>query len=245
MGSKNKKQSVMDHLSELRKRLMIIAVVTLLSTLLCYQFVDKIVQLILNLNQGVNLVYIAPAELFIVYIKLAITFGIVLSSPITLTQIWIFISKGLFKKEKIYIVISLIFGIVFFIGGVLFCYSVVLPITLSFFVNITVPGIEAMISVDSFVSFISTMLLCFGVVFEMPIVIFLLSLIGIVKPETLLKNQKIFILIIFVVSAFITPPDLVSQTFLAIPMVLLFELSIGISFLVKKKKNKKSQKATE
>ncbi|MGL5150220.1 MAG: twin-arginine translocase subunit TatC [Clostridium sp.] len=239
MSNKKNKQTIVDHLSELRKRLIIIVIVNLLASLLCYQFVDKIAELILNLSNGMNLVYIAPAELFIVYVKLSLTFGVVLSSPITILQIWLFVSKALYKKEKIYIFLSLILGIVFFLGGVVFCYKVVLPITISFFVNISISGIQSMISIDAFVSFISTMLLCFGLVFEMPIVIFLLSIVGLVTPQLLIKYQKAVILGIFVVAAVITPPDFVSQTFLAVPMVLLFELSIGISYLVNTRKNKK------
>lgn len=189
--------------------------------------------------------YITPSELFLVYVKLSITCGIIVSSPITLIQIWLFISKGLKIKEKIYIIGSLIIGIMFFVLGVVFCYVIVLPITINFFVKIAVPGINPMISVNSFVSFISTMIICFGVVFEMPVVIFLLSLIGIVKPETLIKKQPLIIIAIFVFAAFITPPDMISQLFLAIPMVLLFELSIGISFIVNLAKVKRKKKLEE
>lgn len=242
MSNENKKLSIIDHLSELRKRLITILVVNILAALISYQFVNIIIQLVLNLNRGMELVYITPSELFLVYVKLAITCGIIISSPITLIQIWLFISKGLRTKEKIYIVISLIVGIAFFILGVVFCYNIVLPITINFFVKITVPGVAAMISVNSFVSFISTMIICFGVVFEMPVVIFLLSVIGLVKPETLIKKQPLIIIAIFVLAAFITPPDMISQLFLAIPMVLLFELSIGISWLVNMIRTKKKKK---
>ncbi|MGL5379517.1 twin-arginine translocase subunit TatC [Clostridium sp.] len=242
MSSKDKQLSIIDHLTEFRRRLTIIAIVNLVAALLCYQYVDIIVKYILELSKGMNLVYIAPSELFIVYVKLALTCGVIISSPITLLQIWLFICKGLYKKEKIYIILSLILGIIFFAGGVVFCYEVVLPITINFFINIQVPGIKSMVSVDAFVSFISTMLLCFGAVFEMPIVVLLLSMVGLVKPDFLLKKQPVFIIILFVVAAFITPPDVVSQMFLGIPMVLLFELSIGISWLVDKIKTNKRKK---
>ncbi|MGL4335715.1 MAG: twin-arginine translocase subunit TatC [Turicibacter sp.] len=242
MSSHNKKLSIIDHLSELRKRLTIIAVVTLIATLLCYQYVDVIMEYILALSKGMNLVYISPSELFLVYVKLSLAFGVVLSSPITLLQVWLFVSKGLYKKEKINIVIALILGIFFFVLGVVFCYSVVLPITLNFFREITIPGITAMISIESFVAFISTMILGFGIVFELPIVILLLSMIGLVKPQFLIKQHPVFIIGIFVVASFITPPDVVSQLCLGVPMVLLFELSIGLSFLVDKSKKRKQKK---
>ncbi len=242
MATDSTKLTIIEHLTELRKRLTIIAIVTVISTLLCYQFVNVFMDYILALNTGMDLIYITPSELFLVYVKLAMTFGIILSSPISLTQIWMFISKGLYKREKIYIVTSLMLGITFFILGAYFCYEVVLPTTLSFFINIAVPGIRPMISIDSFVSFISTMLVGFGIVFEMPVVILFLSLIGLVTPKFLMKQHPIFVLGIFICAAFITPPDVVSLLFLAIPMVLLFELSIGLSWIVSLLKKKKTLK---
>lgn len=245
MSSNNQKLTLIEHLTELRKRLTIIAIVTLLGTVVCYQYIDVFMDYILALDAGMNLVYISPSELFLVYVKLSITFGIILTSPISLFQIWMFISKGLYRKEKIYIILSLVLGVIFFLMGAIFCYQVVLPTTLSFFVNITVPGIESMISIESFVSFISTMLLGFGIVFEMPVVILFLSLLGLVTPNFLMKQHPIFVMGIFVSAAFITPPDIVSLLFLAIPMVLLFELSIGLSWLVTLLKNKKRKKMNQ
>lgn len=245
MSSNNQKLTLIEHLTELRKRLTIIAIVTLLGTVLCYQYIDIFMDYILALNVGMDLVYISPSELFLVYVKLSITFGIILTSPITLFQIWMFISKGLYRKEKIYIILSLILGVIFFLMGSIFCYQVVLPTTLSFFVNIAVTGIDAMISIESFVSFISTMLLGFGIVFEMPVVILFLSLLGLVTPKFLMKQHSIFVMGIFIAAAFITPPDIVSLLFLAVPMVLLFELSIGLSWLVSLVKNRKRKKINQ
>lgn len=241
MSNKNEKLTLLDHLAELRKRLVIIVVVNLLAAIISFQFSDVIIQYILNLNQGMELVYIQPAELFVVYVKMALTCGIIVSMPITLLQIWMFISKGLYTKEKIYIVLALTLGTIFFVIGVLFCYNVVLPTTLEYFVRITISEVSAMISVNAFTSFVNTMLLCFGAVFEMPIVVFLLSIMGILKPQTLIKKQSIFIIAIFIVSAFITPPDMVSQVLLAIPMVLLFELSIGICWIVNTVRERKQK----
>lgn len=239
MSKENSKLTILEHLTELRKRLMKIAIVNLIATLICYQFIQIIMQLILNLNKGMSLVYISPSELFLVYVKISIICGLILSSPITLLEMWLFVSKGLYKKEKIYVILTFIIGIIFFAVGVIFCYIVVLPTTLNFFINITISDIEPMISISSFVSFISSMLVAFGAVFEIPIVVFLLSLIGILKPQMLIKKQSIIILIIFVAAAFITPPDVVSLTLLVIPMIILFELSIGICWIVNRFKSKK------
>lgn len=236
MKNVNNKMPIMEHLTELRKRLVIIAIVNILATLVCYQFIDILMGYILSLSKGIDLVYISPSELFLVYIKVSFICGIVISSPITLLQVWLFISKGLYKKEKIYIIISLIFGTLFFILGVVFCYRIVLPVILDFFVRITVVDVSAMVSIDSFTSFINRMLICFGAVFELPIVVFLLSIFGLVTPKKLMSKQRLIIIAIFVLSAIITPPDMVSQILLSIPMILLFELSIGISWIVNKRK---------
>lgn len=240
VSSKNEKMPILDHLKELRKRLIIIVVVNIVAALFCYQYIDVIMQYIMNLSDGIDLIYITPSELFLVYIKISLICGIVLSSPITLLEVWLFISKGLYKKEKIYVVISLILGTIFFITGVVFCYKVVLPVILSFFVRITITDVKAMISIESYVSFVNTLLLCFGGVFEMPVVVLLLSIFGMLKPSTLISKQRVFVLIIFVAAALITPPDIVSQVLLGIPMILLFELSIGICWLVDKNRNKKA-----
>lgn len=238
MSDSNKVMPILDHLTELRKRLVIILVVNIVASLFCYQYVDVIMQYILNLGKDIELIYITPSELFLVYVKLSLLIGIVISSPITLLQIWLFVSKGLYKKEKFYIVLSAILGVVFFILGVMFCYFMVLPITMQFFVRITISDITAMISVDSFVTFINTMLICFGVIFELPIIVFLLSLFGLLTPKMIKGKHKYFIVIIFILAAFITPPDIVSQVLLGIPMVLLFQLSVGICWMVDRKKKK-------
>lgn len=239
MGNKDQKLTLLDHLAELRKRLVTIVVVNFLAALISFQFSDIIIQYILKLNKGFNLIYIQPAELFLVYIKVAIICGVVVSLPITIMQIWMFVSKGLYSREKTYVILSLLMGAIFFVIGVVFCYKAVLPTTLEYFVRITTVDVDPMISVSAFASFVNTMLLCFGIVFEMPIVVFLLSLIGILKPKFLVSKQKYIIVVIFIVAAFITPPDIVSQTLLAIPMVLLFEISIGICWIVHTMKRKK------
>ena len=146
------------------------------------------------------------------------------------------LKKGLYKKEKVYILFSLFFGLICFVVGVLFCYKVVLPITLQFFVRIAIDEVASMISVKAYASFVNMMLLSFGIVFEMPVIIYLLTKFGVIKPEILKKNRGVLIVLIFVFAAVITPPDVVSQTMLGIPMVMLLQLSIFISDLVWKKK---------
>jgi len=238
MDNAKKTHTLVGHLGELRKRLIIILVVNVTAAFTCFQYMESLIHYILNLNPGMQLVYLSPSELFMVYVKLAFICAIVLCLPITIYQIWVFVSQGLYIKEKKYVLFSLFFGSIFFIVGILFCYNVALPITLDFFIRFSLESVNATISIDSFVSFCNTMLLSFGVVFEMPILAFLLSVIGVLKPAFLKRSHGILILIIFIVAAIITPPDVISQVLLAIPMLILLELSIVICKLVDKQKKK-------
>ncbi len=228
-----------DHLGELRKRLTLIVIVNFITIAIAFNYTDYLMQYLLALTGDMQLVYIGPSELFLVYIQLAVIAGAIVASPFTVFQIWAFLKKGLYKKEKRYILISLFFGLICFIIGVYFCYTMVLPITISFFTRIEISEVSSMISVQSYTSFVNMMLLGFGFVFEMPVLIFLLTQLNIIKPEFLIKHRGLLIVGIFIAAAFITPPDIVSQLLLGLPMVLLLQLSIFISKFVYKNNLKK------
>ncbi len=234
MTNNNENVSIMTHLDELRKRLTIIAVANIGAAMLLFYKSSAILDYFLAINPGMQLVYIAPSELLGVYIQLSFIMAVVLCSPITGYQVWAFVKEGLYDHEKKYVVISLVFGVVCFLAGVAFCYFMVLPTTLGFFVRIAVSDVESMISVKSYISFINTMLLSFGIVFEMPVLVFLLTKLGVMNSAFLKKNKGIFIVLIFVVAAIITPPDVISQIMLGIPMVLLLEISTAICTMVEK-----------
>ncbi|MBE6865474.1 MAG: twin-arginine translocase subunit TatC [Ruminococcaceae bacterium] len=236
--SNNENVSVMTHLDELRKRLTVIAAVNIGAAMLLFNKASIILDYFLAINPGMQLVYITPSELLGVYIQLAFIMAFVLCSPVTGYQIWAFVEKGLYDNEKKYIVISLIFGVICFLAGVAFCYFMVLPTTLGFFVRIAIEEVESMISVKSYISFINAMLLSFGAVFEMPVVVFLLTKLEILRPEFIKKNKGIMIVIIFIAAAIITPPDIVSQIMLGIPMVILLEISTKICEIVYKTNKK-------
>ena len=242
MKSNKDNTSIMSHLNELRKRLTVIAFANIGTAFLLFNKSSLILNYFLAINPGMKLVYISPSELLGVYIQLSFLMAVVFCSPITLYEIWAFIEKGLYPHEKKYILFSLAFGVICFLTGVAFCYFLVLPTTLGFFIRISISEVQSMISVKSYVSFINLMLLSFGAVFEMPVVVYLLSKLDILKPETLKKNKGIIIVVIFILASIITPPDVISQIMLGIPMVLLLELSIFISTVVIKKKKKKALK---
>ncbi|MDO5407100.1 MAG: twin-arginine translocase subunit TatC [Eubacteriales bacterium] len=233
--------SLVGHLNELRKRLTVMVIVNLIVAALLFNRAAVIMQYLLDLNPGMQLVYISPSELLLVYIQISFIMALVLCSPLNIYEVWAFVEKGLYKREKAAVLTALVFGLVCFIGGAVFCYFMVLPTILQFFVRIEIADVASMISVKSYASFANTMLLAFGCVFEMPVLVFLLTKLEILTPEFLKKNQALLIVVIFIFAAIITPPDVVSQIMLGLPMVLLLQLSILISVLVDKKNRKKHE----
>lgn len=230
---------ILDHFGELRKRLSIVVIANLFTAIVIFNYTEIMMKYLLDLNPGMQLVYISPSELFLVYIQVALISALVIMSPVTIYQIYAFIKKGLYHHERRAIVISLTFGMVLFVCGAYFCYKIVLPVTLSFFARIAISEVTAMISVSSYTSFVNIMLVAFGAIFEMPVIIYLLTVLGVINPVFLKKNRGFLIILIFVSAAFITPPDVVSQLLLGGPMVLLLEISIFISSAVFKIKEKK------
>ena len=241
------KQTIVGHLGELRRRLIWVAVVNLGLAITCFYFMDFFFDLLHShaINVGMSLIYINPPELFMVYIKLSFVGAIVIASPFTLYNIWAFIRTGLKGSEKTLVIFVLTFGLFFFALGSVFCYIMVIPITLRFFLGMGTEGIDAMISVREFFSFVVTMLVAFGVVFEMPVIVALLARMGFLKEQTLRKNRAVIILLVFVFSAIITPPDVISQIMLGVPMMGLLQLSIYVCRFFEKKHIKAKKEAEE
>lgn len=234
-----KKQSILKHLSELRRRLVIVLAAHLAAAGVCFTLAQPILRFVLLLDPGFELVYLAPSELFSVYIQVSLFCAVILCLPLTIYEIWMFVARGLYRREKLYVASSLLFSAFFFAAGAAFAYLVVLPVTLDFFLRIQMQGVSPMISVAEFVAFVSSMVAAFGVVFEMPVAAALLSALGVLRPGSIRKRQPILIVAIFVTAAAITPPDVVSQLMLALPMTALLQLSIGICWLIERNRNRR------
>lgn len=244
-ANKEKDMGLVDHLKELRNRLIIVIAVFVLATVISFNFCDEIVDILIANAKALEytLVYLAPGELFMEYVRLSVVCGIVISSPVILHQVWGFIRPGLEKNENRIVFFSLVAGLFFFLCGTAFSYFVAVPMLLSFFANVDQSqSINATISVQNYLAFILSTLLSFGIVFELPVIISLLTGLGVLKPEWLTKSRRIVIVIIFIIGAIITPPDVVSQLLVSIPMMILFELSVIMSRIINKRKIK-SQKA--
>ncbi|MBC7086895.1 MAG: twin-arginine translocase subunit TatC [Tissierellales bacterium] len=224
--------SLVEHLSELRKRIIVILVFFILSSVASFSFIRPIMQELISIGEKYfEFIYLKPAELLTTYMRLAILVGIIISSPIIFLETWLFIKPGLERNSQKKIFIALIFGMIMFFVGVTFSYLSVLPLSIRFFGNMKIEGIEPMISISNYIGFLTSILLSFGIVFEMPVVIFILSKMKIVTYNMLNKVRKYVYLAIVILAAIITPPDVISQILLSIPMILLYEFSIFISKL--------------
>ncbi len=223
------------HLAELRKRIIISAIFFLLGAFVAYGFSDPIIRDMTDLAKDIKFVFISPAELLLANFKIALIGGLIIAAPLLIIQIWLFVSPGLNKKERSYVSASILMGGVFFLIGAMFSYYMVIPTMLVFFMGFQMDIIEPMISFSSYLSFILSTVVAFGIIFELPILMILLTRFGIVKISFIKRNRKYIILAIFVVAAIITPPDVISQLLLALPMIILTEVGIILSSLLAKK----------
>ena len=234
------KMSFLDHLEELRKRLLISLIAIGVAFFACWNFADRIfgyVQqpLLKYLPAGDKLAYTRLTEPFVMYMKVAFYAGIFVASPVIMLQVWLFIAPGLYKRERRYAAPFIIFATLFFVVGGYFGYRVLLPGTCAFFVE-TGKQFKQMIKVDEYFSFASTIILATGLVFETPILIFFLARMGIVTPAFLMQKFKFAVVAAFIIAAIVTPtPDMVTQTALALPMIGLYLLGVGIAWLFGKK----------
>ncbi len=223
--------SVLGHLKELRNRLIIITVILLCFTGGGFYFADEIVKHLIGEAKalGYELIYIAPAELLTEYLRLSLIAGLILTSPVILQQLWLFLKPGLEKKERKAVQYCLLFGLLCFTIGAVFAYFVTLPFMLRFFISLDrFQSIAATISIRNYLSFLLSMLITFGLVFEMPVLSYLLTEFKILNPLMLKKSRRVVIVICFIFGAIITPTDILSQILVSIPMLFLFEISVVI-----------------
>ena len=231
--------SLSGHLKELRNRIIVVLLVLLVGFCVCLAFSPKLMTLLTNMGKdyGYIYVYIAPAETLLVEFSIALIGGLVLTFPVLGYNIFAFCSPGLKRRERSFVRASLLGGTVFFVLGVLFAYYISLPFMLRFLIQLTGSvDVSASISIQQYCNFLMTVFVIFGIVFEMPVITVLLTSLGILKTEWMVKARKIAIVLIFLLAAFITPPDVVSQLMVAGPMLLLYELSILLSKLFARRK---------
>jgi sec-independent protein translocase protein TatC len=229
-----KKLPLTAHLQELRKRLILSFIAVGAGFILCYALAQPIFEILAKpllrvMPAGGSLIFTSVAEAFFTYMKVAFIAGLILASPFVLYQIWAFVAPGLYQKEKRYVVPFVLGGSLFFAMGVLFGYFVAIPIGFKFLLGYATDFIKPMPSMKEYLSFSIKFLLAFGLVFEFPVVLVLLSRIGVIDAKMLARQRKYAVLLIFVFAAVMTPPDFISQVLMALPLVGLYELSILLS----------------
>lgn len=241
-----------EHLGELRTRLVRAAVAVFVGFLVAWTFRQQLFDLLsapvregLADNGIYRLTAIDVTETIFVYLKLSIVAGILIGSPVVFWQLWAFISPGLHRHEKQYVLPITVFSVLFFFLGVLFCHRVLLPFVTDFLVEMTLehPDVSLQVTVQNTFSFALSLLLAFGAAFELPLVIFFLSALGLTSPRGLLRFFRYFVLLAFVIGAVFTPPDPVSQVMMAVPLIALYLLGIGLSALAIRQKQRSGEGA--
>lgn len=231
------KMSFLEHLDELRRRLVISLIALAGGFAICFSFAQQIFDFLMGplrtaIPERGQLVATAVPEIFILYLKMAFFVGIFVASPVVLTQVWLFVAPGLYPTERKFAIPFIFLGTLFFLGGAAFGHYVVFPYAAHFLTTYGGENIGILLTVSQVFSFYSKFILGMGLVFEIPTVVFLLARLGLVTPGFLWSKFKYAILVIFIIAAIITPtPDVVTQSLLAFPMIGLYVLSIGVAWV--------------
>lgn len=219
--------SLTDHLQELRKRLIICIITLAITSLACYFYAAQLVHLI-TAPAG-KLYYMNPAEAFFTYLEVAVFVGFLLDLPVILYQVWAFVIPALTKRERKASFFLVPASVILFFIGLAFSFYLVLPAGIKFFLGFGTEELQPLFSLGQYMSFMISFLLPFGFIFELPLFIIVATKLGLVHSKFLVTKRKMFLVLAFVVGAVISPsPDVLSQTMVAVPLVVLYEASILI-----------------
>ncbi len=231
--------TLLSHLVELRSRLIKIAAAVIVLFVALLPFSQRIFQIVskplVEVLPGKQMIATAVASPLLTPFKLTFFVALVVAMPLVLYQVWAFVAPGLYRKEKHFAFPLLASSILLFYAGVAFAYFVVFPLVFGFFTAITPPGVEMMTDISSYLDFITTIVLAFGIAFEVPVATVLIVWTGLTTPDKLGKARPYVFLTAFVVGMLLTPPDIISQTLLAVPVYLLYEVGILMSRLIAKR----------
>lgn len=235
----DQKLPFLDHFKELRRVLMISIGAVLVFTLLVYGLFRQQVMDLLTMPLeplGMNLIFTGVSEGFLAYIKVSVWAGIVLASPIILWQVLSFVWPGLYAKEKRKLILALFFGTLFFVLGLVFGYLVVLPLALKALLFDFSGSLTSYLTVGHYLSFVMKFLVPFGLVFEIPLIVYVLSDLNLITAQKMASVRKYILVVFLTIAAILTPPDIVSQIMLVTPMLLLYEAGIVIARVVERRR---------
>jgi sec-independent protein translocase protein TatC len=231
--SEEGKSPFTEHLGELRDRLVRSFIAITIGFLCAYFFKEKLFEILIaplvtamGESGNAKMIFTGLPEAFFTYLKISLLAGIIFATPVLFYEFWMFVSPGLYRAEKKYLVPIVFLSVFFFLVGSLFGYFIVFPYGFKFFLGFATENIHAMPSMKEYLSFASKMLLAFGFVFELPLILTFMARMGLVTVPFLKKNRKYALLLFFVGSALITPPDVVTQVMMALPLMILYEISI-------------------
>ncbi len=247
-----KAMSFWEHLDELRVRIVKMAVTFAIGSAVAWTFKE---QLLLWLTRPfvdawatggtggtAALHFPAPHSLFVAYLKLSLLGGLIVSFPVMLYQLWSFVAPGLYSREKRFAIPFVVTSTALFAGGGYFGWRVAFPIAFQYLLSFSGPvgtegfAVQPTVMIEDYIEFITRLLIAFGAVFELPVLVFFLSVAGIVTHQQLIRFSRYFIVLAFAVGAVLTPPDILSQFLLAVPLCVLYAVSIGIAWIVDKRR---------
>lgn len=248
--SSDEKQPFLSHLEELRKRLIVCAIAVGVGFVVAYFFSERLFLLLIMplkavMPEGDQLIFTNLPEMFFAYIKVAFIAGVLAAAPLIFYQLWMFVAPGLYKKEKKLLIPFVVSSTILFVGGALFGYFIVFPFGFKFFLGFANEYVKALPKVKEYFSFSVKLLFAFGIVFELPVVIFFLAKMGLVTPDLLKRKRKYAILLTFALAAILTPPDVITQCMMAGPLIILYEIGIMVAKLAQKKKEEKDEAEDE
>lgn len=224
----------MMHLQELKKRLTIAVVVYIVGVMVLMNFSDAVFEFVSSpiraaLPEGTPLVFLNAPDVFFTYLKIALVLSLFATAPITFYQLWAFVAPGLYKHERLAFFGYFASSFLLLIAGGAFAFYIVFPLIFDFFIGFSTDTIHAMPAIKEYLSLALKLLFAFGMSFQIPIVIMLLVRLGLVEPKDLANKRRYVIMWAFVLAAILTPPDIISQTLLALPMLLLFEIGLWLA----------------
>lgn len=242
---------ITEHLAELRTRIIRLLVAWIIGAVAAWSFAEEIFGLLLAPAvealgpDGGTLQAIAPTEIFFTYLKCALLAGFVFALPVIFWQIWAFVAPGLYANEKKVVIPFVALSTLLFAGGAFFGYTVVFPIVFQFFTGFDSAFVVSAWTMREVFSFTTRLFIAFGIAFELPVAIFFLTLSGVVNARQLLSGTPYAVLGVFVMAAILTPPDWISQVFLAVPMIILYLVGVGVSWIFGRQRDRARERAEQ
>jgi len=240
-----REMSFLEHLEELRWAILKCVLAILVGMVICFSFADHIINFLIsptlqeNLKIEIEMQAIRPAGMFTTYVNISLMCGFALALPFVLYQLWSFVSPGLLENEKKFVPIVILFSCILFLVGAAFAFYVLIPVMVRFFIQLYVPDIKAQWDIGFWVGLVNKMVLIMGIVFQMPMVVAFLTWLRILSADVLKRVWRIALVVIFIAAAVITPTgDPYTQTLVAIPLVILYFISMGIAMLIGRSRRK-------